>query len=140
VTVTGTTTVTALPSGTFTPVLEFGNATTGIIYDAGATSGQYTTIGDVVFVSIAIRLTSKGSATGNATVSGLSIAPALPGTSPVSCIALDMTGLTGDIGASVLVSSGKIMLTQSSATGYAQITNTSFTNTSSVYISGWYRK
>lgn len=53
----------------WTPQLEFGGATTGITYlNRGAT---YSRIGNVVFFSLDFNLTSKGSATGDATITGL---------------------------------------------------------------------
>ena len=60
-----------LPATTsFTPVLEFGGASTGITYSTQA--GYYQYIGGVsngvVFVSVCLILTSKGSSTGTATL------------------------------------------------------------------------
>ena len=56
-------------SGTWTPALAFGGATTGITYTTQ--SGTYVRIGNLVYVNFSIDLTSKGSATGNATITGL---------------------------------------------------------------------
>ncbi len=56
-------------TGTFTPVLEFGGGTTGITYSVQY--GQFTKIGDLAFVFMELRLTSKGSSTGVAVVTGL---------------------------------------------------------------------
>ena len=53
--------------GTFTPVLKIGGATTGINY--GAAVGSYTKIGNLVNASFYVSLSSKGSATGNVTIS-----------------------------------------------------------------------
>ena len=55
--------------GTWTPTLNFGGATTGITYSAQA--GAYTKIGRNVFIDFGFTLSSKGSATGSATISGL---------------------------------------------------------------------
>lgn len=55
--------------GTWTPSLTFGGATTGITYTAQL--GLYTRIGNVVAVSCRIILSSKGSATGDASLDGL---------------------------------------------------------------------
>jgi hypothetical protein len=63
------TTMSYYGEGTFTPVLNFGGATTGITY--GLQSGLYTRIGRLVNFEIDIILTSKGSATGSATITGL---------------------------------------------------------------------
>src|SRR5690349_12758308 len=56
-------------TGSFTPVLKFGGATTGITYSTQ--TGSYIAIGSLVFVSVNITLTSKGTATGTATIEGL---------------------------------------------------------------------
>ena len=54
--------------GTWTPTLDFNNGTTGITY--GTRVGVYTKIGNVVYFSFRIYLTSKGSSTGHAHISG----------------------------------------------------------------------
>lgn len=54
--------------GTWTPELRFGNATTGIIQ---SNEGYYTKVGRLVTLSFKIVLTSKGTATGSATITGL---------------------------------------------------------------------
>jgi hypothetical protein len=58
-------------TGTFTPVLNFGGATTGITYSQQF--GQFTQMGDRVDFTIVISLSNKGSATGNATITGFPI-------------------------------------------------------------------
>jgi hypothetical protein len=55
--------------GTWTPQLEFGGATTGITYNAR--QGYYVKIGKMVFITVYFNLSSKGTATGNSTVTGL---------------------------------------------------------------------
>lgn len=59
-------------SGTWTPVLQFGGASVGITYSAQI--GSYLAIGKMVFVSINVTLTSKGTSTGSATITGLPFA------------------------------------------------------------------
>lgn len=54
--------------GTWTPTLDFNNGTTGITY--GTRVGVYTKIGNVVYFSFRMYLTSKGSSTGHAHISG----------------------------------------------------------------------
>ena len=53
--------------GTFTPVLVFGNNTTGIVYNGRA--GFYVKVGKVVHAWVYINLSSKGTATGAAAIS-----------------------------------------------------------------------
>jgi hypothetical protein len=56
-------------SGSFTPDVQFGGATTGITYSSR--SGSYVKTGNVVNYSCAINLSSKGSANGDLTIAGL---------------------------------------------------------------------
>jgi len=58
--------------GVFTPVLNFGNVSTGITYHIQ--EGAYTRCGDLVFVSMYVYVSSKGTATGGASISGLPFA------------------------------------------------------------------
>jgi hypothetical protein len=60
--------------GTFTPVLNFGGGTTGITYTQQF--GGYTKIGNIVHIKMRIKLSSKGSSTGDAQITGLPFAPA----------------------------------------------------------------
>lgn len=55
--------------GTFTPVLSFGGASVGIAYTTQL--GGYVKIGILVAITVRIFLSSKGSSTGAAVVSGL---------------------------------------------------------------------
>ena len=57
--------------GTWTPVINFGGASVGVTYAADGQVGRYTKVGNLVTVSSWISLTSKGSSTGAATVTGL---------------------------------------------------------------------
>ncbi len=59
----------AFDAGTWTPVVNFGGATTGITYTAQV--GTYTRVGQIVIACATITLSSKGSATGAATITGL---------------------------------------------------------------------
>ena len=60
--------------GTFTPVLSFGGGTTGLTYEQQF--GGYTKIGNVVHLKMRIKLSSKGSSTGDAVVNGFPFLPA----------------------------------------------------------------
>tara|TARA_R110002020_G_C16220943_1_gene767652 strand:+ start:570 stop:1454 length:885 start_codon:yes stop_codon:yes gene_type:complete len=59
--------------GDFTPAIKLGTSTTGIAYHAN-TVGKYYRIGDIVFITANVKLTSKGSASGNLRVTGLPFA------------------------------------------------------------------
>ena len=55
--------------GDWTPVLSFGGGTSGITYTAR--DGAYTRIGRQVTITFMVELSSKGSSTGQATITGL---------------------------------------------------------------------
>lgn len=55
--------------GTWTPGIAFGGGTTGITYSAQV--GNYTKIGNIVICTGALILTSNGSSSGAATITGL---------------------------------------------------------------------
>jgi hypothetical protein len=74
--------------GTFTPILSFGGGTTGITY--ASRSGTYQRVGNIVFYNAYCLLTSKGSSTGGAKITGL----------PISC-AEPINGILGMADASV---------------------------------------
>jgi len=63
-------------TGTWTPAIAFGGGTTGITYSTGnfANTGYYTKVGNVVTLVGGLTLTSKGSSTGVATITGLPFA------------------------------------------------------------------
>ncbi len=55
-------------STAWTPVLEFGGGVVGITYDEQVAT--YMRIGNMVFLNVSLDLSSKGSSTGNATITG----------------------------------------------------------------------
>jgi hypothetical protein len=116
--------------GTWTPVLNFGGATTGITYSA-TRFGTYTKFGRGVVVNFNFILTSKGSATGAATVSGL----------PFECgDARSTTAAYLNAGGYSGLTAGAILLLQAAATvldmrsntttGTANTSDTAFGSTS----------
>lgn len=62
---------TSVTTGTWTPAIAFGGASSGVTYLVQ--SGYYTQIGNVVFINCYIQLNSSGSSTGNATIKGLPV-------------------------------------------------------------------
>ena len=56
-------------TGTWTPVASFGGASVGITY--GEQNGTYTKVGNLVHIVCDLRLTNKGSSTGNFTITGI---------------------------------------------------------------------
>jgi hypothetical protein len=122
--------------GSFTPVLRFGGATTGITYTTQ--SATYTRIGRLVHVQIVIVLSSKGSATGNASISGIPLAPA--SADPVSIYLDAMTAGVGDTHVQAVLATGPLItLFDISGGASANLTDVDFTNTSRLQIAGVYR-
>ena len=110
--------------GTYTPTLSFGGASTGITYDVQ--TGRYTKVGRLVTVSFTIRLTNKGSSSGDARVS-------LPFSSD-EYAQPNLPGYTGFLAYTNLGTVGFIVGNNGAAglpfnpTTAAYLTDTSFTN------------
>lgn len=112
--------------GTWTPILQFGGATTGITYTAR--SGEYVKIGRQMTFTCYVELSSKGSATGAARVLGqpytdVAIRAIAPGI---------MSGVgTPEAPFIALATSAEISLFAGGTT--AQFTDAAFTNTTAFY-------
>ena len=121
----------------WTPVLQFGGATTGITY--AVQRGSYQQIGNVVFFRFFISLSSKGSATGVATITGFPVAfgdyidwPIIGETVTLSVTNLEMF-MQAQSGAT------NVLLQQITIGGaITSITNTNFANTSQILFSASY--
>jgi hypothetical protein len=127
-------------TGTFTPELNFGGASTGITYTTR--TGRYTRIGNVVYWAVHIALTSKGTATGAATIAGLpftSINSAPNATSAVG-LAENITLPEGaDWACGVIFNnSTEITLRASGNISNINLTNTNFANNSGLRMEGFY--
>lgn len=129
-------------STAWTPVLNFGGATTGITY--GVQSGTYARIGPILFFRLYITLTSKGSATGAATITGL---PTVSGDASATSFSLSAVGVltsntaeytnfNGTIGAAASV----IDLQQSPIDGnsISTLSDTNFAATTTILTEGFY--
>jgi hypothetical protein len=114
---------------TWTPALNFGGATTGITYTG--TNGWYFRSGPLTHVTFQFILTSKGSATGVATVAGLPYA-AQNGTGVCPMWYANMTNAMAMIG---IISGGTNVfgLYVPSATQQTQMTNANFNNNSQLF-------
>lgn len=134
-----TSAITDYADGTWTPTLTFGGSAVGITY--GTRVGTYVKIGKLVYITCTITLTSKGSSTGSAFVEGL----------PFNCntttnaqhrLTNFMDVPNGDISmASIGASqSDRIALVRVTVATQAAavMTNTQFSNTSRVWVTGVY--
>lgn len=121
-------------AGTWTPTLQFGGNTTAITYTSR--TGRFTRVGNLVFFSAQVALSSKGTTTGAATISGLSTPNA------TQYAVADTFGITmaNYVTNHAVIAPGTalINLYAVSATGDQPLTDTSFTNTSTFVVSGVY--
>ena len=127
-------------TGTWTPALDFGGATTGITYSSA--SGFYMHIGKLVLIQGVIILTSKGSATGNANITGLPIT-SLAGTYGLLTLAWqNMTSsyvnMVGFINAGTDTASIR-GITAAGTTNLTNVTDAGVANNAIIYIHGIYR-
>lgn len=121
--------------GTWTPGLNFGGAAVGIAYGT-LNLGRYTKVGRLCVASGTLQLTSKGSSTGAAAVTGL------PFTSPsdqlwASCAigyAAGMASVTGAVLGLQLYNDSRINLYHSNNGNAGQLTNAHFTNGTQLHV------
>lgn len=112
----------------WTPVLNFGGGTTGITY-SGQT-GSYILIGKFLIAEFTIILSSKGSSTGAATITGLPANTASRGLVKLSYFA-NMSSMTADV-SRVDTGSSTITLAVTGAATVAAMDNTNFNNTTEI--------
>ena len=132
-TATGTT-LSHFEEGTWTASLEFGGSTTGITYASNGNQGFYTRIGNMVYVSCLVVLSNKGSATGAATIAGLpfTVGNHLDATS----VENSLTSGYNTVGLAHAFALGTEISMRDSS--HANLTESDFTNVSSIRIAGWY--
>lgn len=125
-----------MANGSFTPALKFGGNSSGMSYSAQ--DGVYVQVGFLVFFSIYILLSAKGSSTGDATITALPIASSsgAPGGGTVV-----FSGNMSSWGAATTAveASGTIAsLWIAGSSGTTAATHANFTDTSSLVIQGCY--
>lgn len=110
------------------PVLAFGGSSAGITY--GNIYAHCTKIGRLVVATGDVTLTSKGSATGNATLAGLPFANGTGGiTGSVLHYYANFSGLTGNPRIEVVASASAGTFYQSGTAATTVLTDAAFTNT-----------
>jgi hypothetical protein len=120
---------------TWTPVLEFGGATTGITYSTQG--GVYQVNYHEVILQFGMTLTSKGSATGTATIHNLPIAANGSGTwgaaGSGSCSTMtNMASLTSDVILQLPASGTTFNMLENGSSGTSNLADTNFTNTTAL--------
>lgn len=123
-------------SGSWTPILSFGGATTGITY--AVQSGTYRVAGGMMHFEINLTLTSKGSAAG---IADISLPASLPGAQVVQQngfgeFALYSAMATVAAPIARATSSTNLRLTSQGAAAIANLTEANFTNTTALTICG----
>ena len=124
--------------GTWTPVLKFGGATTGITYSTQ--NGSYIKVGKNVFITLYILLSSKGSATGAVSITGLPFSNAFSPAVVGSC-GFDVNySLVANSGLYSLTDSGsaQLLLRSHGASNYSDLSNTNFNNNTGFYVATTY--
>jgi hypothetical protein len=121
----------------FSPTLQFGGAATGITY--ATRSGVYSRCGPLVTIQIRLILTSKGSAAGNATISGLPIAASADCDGVMLVQAGSFTAVTRPIAAIGGGTTTITLLDQVAGSNIATITDANFSNFSDLSISLTYQ-
>lgn len=129
---------------TFTPTLTFGGGSTAITYTTQV--GFYTVIGNLVTVSINLVLSSKGSSTGVASITGLPLTASSTAVQYIFngyLLAMTSFPVTTTIPMGIVVAS----TSQVDIYGYlgptagtlTQMADTNFGNTSTLRFNGFYR-
>lgn len=123
-----------LEAQSWTPVLAFGGASSGIAYSTQV--GRYLRIGSFAFFMGTIVLTNKGTSTGSATITGLTAIPqqGVIGVRINVNTALNMPGLTDEPVLSI--SGGTVSMKISAITTGAPLTDSNFSNSTNLFFSG----
>jgi hypothetical protein len=121
--------------GVFTGGFTFGGSATGIAYNR--TVGIYTKIGDLVFVQGYVSLTSKGSQTGNAALTGLPFTSSSATNASSACGNMRVAQLSfaNDTHLSISIQSGGVILDlcdTASGAGATFMTNDNFADNTGI--------
>ena len=126
----------------WTPVLNFTTSSAGITYTTQ--TGYYMNLNKCIVFSFVIILSSKGSASGNAYVTGLPGTIVGPDNNPTNCVTYNMNAV-GPLGSAYTIQGTIINATNqinivkwNLATASTQLVATEFTNTSEIYGNGIY--
>ena len=127
-------------TGSFTPALNFGGASVGIVYTVQ--SGSYTRMANVVYFTLTLTISNKGSSTGNAFITGFPVNAASSGqviffqSDGVSPVATYFNLFMGTNGAS----SSMQLYSATTATGsaFSPLSNTNFVNATTIRATGLY--
>lgn len=120
----------------WTPVLQFGGASVGITYNAQ--SGNWYKIGRVIFFDCYLDISSKGSSTGSATITGLTV-PNNPALLGITNFTANNLTFSGQCNARIPSGTTTISLDQFASGGSrTQLSDTAFTAGTYIQLSGSY--
>ncbi|BDU22151.1 hypothetical protein [Dyella sp. GSA-30] len=122
----------------FTPSVSFNGSSAGIAYSNRI--GRYALHGNVVYFEIYVSLTSKGTATGVATIDGLPVATSST-TNLIPAFSVHADQLASGVNqvvARALAGSTSIQLNKFSSGTIAQLSNADFGNFTAISVSGHY--
>jgi hypothetical protein len=121
--------------GDITFAITFGGGSSGITY--ARNTGKYTKVGRQVTITGAIELTSKGTSTGNAVLTGLPFAVpnSIPHFATVALSNVRAITFADQIQAYVLINTSTVILNETTNAGaYTQLTDSDFANNSEFVI------
>ena len=121
--------------GTFTPTVIFGSGSSGITYSVR--EGKYTKIGNIVQYYIQCSLSSKGSSTGNLSITGLPFTNT-DTASPPSILTGAFTN-TSDIQIYLNAGGATLNLENRNTGTQSPLSNSNVNNNSTMFIAGVYR-
>lgn len=120
----------------WTPALSFGGSSTGITYSTQ--TGIYSRIGNIVYFSLQIVLSSKGAQTGNAAITGFPLTISGSDLGIYAVDAVQLTYTSAYVVAQLSSGSGIRLFAESSASNTVVLTNTAFANNTGITINGMY--
>lgn len=137
----GTDVLSTYHTSTWTPNLQINGSSTGITYTTQA--GGYTQIGNVVCLWANIVLSSKGSSTGNVTISNLPVSSGSNGPNQIIPVgAYTAVTLSNGTNIGLLLQNsntvGQFVISQNSGVGFSGVTNSEITNVSAFVFTGIY--
>ena len=121
--------------------MAFGGSSTGITYAASGQLGKYWRIGKLVYFNVTISLTSKGSSTGNATITLPPIVSANDGIFQACATQSFLNTYPGSatyIIGEIPPASSSVNLVGCGANTQTAVTDVEFANNSEIQMSGFY--
>jgi hypothetical protein len=123
--------------GTFTPTITFGGGSTGITYSTQ--TGSYTKIGNKVFYFVYIILTSKGSSTGNASMTNMPFtATGSTAYVPAASWLGSMASLSSNLMIRSVTGTTTLDMYQIVSSNYSSLTDANFTNSTLLQVAGFF--